>query len=224
MPGAFAAQRNLPTPMPAQPPASIAAPGQVRCDVCETIQPPATECANCGMKLKLPVGVRPVADAPIEIVEGLETNAFADVGAISLDVVPDLEPTVAARIGEVGFDSVEGFEANLQADVLDLPGEEDDRMSDLEPTSDVFQRTAGLSAGLPSSCPYCGHVQPSGRICDNCGMSRSRVLAPVPVDPSFLMRPAADERVRCRACGSSVTISKLCSDCGMPLPEGADLE
>lgn len=181
----------------------------VVCEVCETAQAPATLCANCDMPLKLPKGVRPVADPPIERVPGLEPNAFDDVQVYAAPI-PDLELTHHDAAPEGVRTFVPGFEPTADL-LLDLPGE-DPVLAGLERTVEEFVPETSGAAYAPDACPYCGHVQPGARICDNCGRQRSRVLG------RAARRDVAGEPVRCHACGARVEPAELCSDCGQPLP------
>jgi hypothetical protein len=187
----------------------------VTCEVCETPQPPATVCAVCGLPLHVPRGVRLVGDPPIVPMPDLEPTRFDEAIDYGSVAIPDLEPTVMEAAPELPPFYLPGFESTTDQ-LLDLPGE-DPVMPDLERTSEPFLKSAPPPAGQPAGCPYCGFEQASGRMCNNCGRSRIRVLPPEPAVKAVSKDDASI--VRCRSCGAKVPLFKLCSDCGMPLPD-----
>lgn len=183
------------------------------CEVCALPQPPATRCARCDLPMRLPRGVRPVADPPVTPLPGLETTTLDPVLLLEEDTVPGFEPTVAGAVDDVPMAYVPGFEPT--ADVLiDLPGE-DASLPGIERLPE-FERTApATAAGIPERCPYCGFVQRDGRVCNHCGRSKVRLLVG---NPEAVREFLGAERVRCRSCGATVPEALLCSDCGLPLP------
>lgn len=184
---------------------------EIKCEVCEMVQPPATLCANCGVALRLPPGTLPTADAPIERVPDFEATVGPRVGAVGGERSADIEDTLMPPTQEATREFVPGFEATENL-VLDLPGI-DEVVPDLEHTTEEFQKTPA-TPGADNRCQYCGFVQASGRLCDNCGLVRSKV-APL----SASARAERDlQRVRCPGCGAVVPLRELCSDCGHPLP------
>lgn len=192
--------------------------GQIRCEFCETQQPPASTCSQCGLRLKLPPNVLPSADPPIERISDLEPTSSDHVEFIGAGEVPGLELTHFDAAIEVPDAPVPGFETTSDVLLIDLPGD-DSFLPDLERTTEDFERSAP-PVGMPEECPWCGHVQPEGRMCDHCGRSRMRVLP-----PKHRIAPTAKDdgpRVRCRMCGITVVAAALCTDCGQPLPPVSD--
>lgn len=184
--------------------------------MCETVQPPAWVCVTCGLSLKLKGRLPP--EQPIVPVEGLETNAPDSGGETFVERLGDLEPTGQAPTPDVRPAGIDGFEATAQLEILDPFGDDgSDRVPDLERTCEPFERTAGLTGEASPNCPWCGYVQATGRVCDHCGRSRTRILAPLPAPVARARRPGDDDRVRCPACGAKVLPARLCSDCGTPL-------
>jgi ribosomal protein L32 len=165
------------------------------------------------MPLRLPPGVRPVADPPIEQMPGLELTSYEPVAAVRSAVIADLEVTVAPPAGAVLPDYIPGFETTATEELLELPGGvADPTLPGIERTVEEFERSPMPLTEGPEPCPFCGFVQASGRVCNNCGRSRFRVLR------SGLSRAELDEAVRCPSCGAKVKRSKVCSDCGNPMP------
>lgn len=181
---------------------------QVTCAVCETPQPPASLCANCGMRLKVPAGMLKTADPAVERVPDFEPTAAEAVPELRAAAPVGLEQTCLEATPAVVAPIVEGFETTQQL-LIDLPG--DERLAGLE-VADAFEKTSGPDALDPLDCPYCGFHQPVGRVCDNCGRMRTRVLRRVAGDPRD------GPMVSCRGCGARVSHQTLCSDCGHPLP------
>jgi ribosomal protein L32 len=166
------------------------------------------------MALKLPPHLRRKVDAAVERIPDLEVTSSVPLGDVGIEAVPGLEPTVAAPTPDQMPEYVPGFEPTAD-ELIDLPGE-DDVVPDLERTVEEFEYTPILDDEYPQVCPHCGFHQTSGRICNNCGLSRVTTLR-APATPG----PAATtegDRVRCRACGALVMRAALCSDCGQPLP------
>jgi ribosomal protein L32 len=187
---------------------------EVKCAVCETVQPPATLCATCGVPLHLPRGVVLTADPVIESIPDFEATSPRLVSTTVEDVMPDLEITVNPRVSDVPSEFVPGFEPTEEL-LLDLPGV-DETVPDLEHTVEEFQKTPPLPPELANRCQYCGSVQASGRLCDNCGLVRSKVIE------SAEARDGDLAKVRCPGCGSIVPHKELCTDCGAPLPRSEE--
>lgn len=187
---------------------------EVECEVCQTRQPPRTRCATCDMPMRLPTGVRPVADPPIEPLEGLEHTILDPALLLFDDVVEGLEPTHAAPVFDLPSDPVPGLEQTEHEDVLLIGGV--DVVPGLE-SSETFERTTPESAAaVPEECPYCRFRQPEGRVCNACGRAKVRLLVG---DPDAKARLLADERVRCRLCGETVPRQSSCRVCGAWLPD-----
>ena len=169
------------------------------CPLCEHTQPGGTECEACGRPLTAgspspgafppleglePTLVAP-ADAPAELVPGLEVTSYAPVGAPPAEIVPDLEPTPAAP-ADVPVAPLRGVDRGLEG----LP---DDAPTPF-PTLVV--------------CRYCRTEATLGeRICARCGM-RLPALALVPT-PSV----AEEAQPRMCSCGTPVRGSR-CASCG----------
>lgn len=184
------------------------------CEVCGTRQPPATRCARCDLPMRLPKGVRPVADPPVERLPGLEVTTLDPVLLLSEETVPGFEPTVAEPVPDVAPTYLRDFEPTAQ-ELIELPGE-DPVLPGIERTPQFERQAAPVPSGVPERCPYCGFVQPEGRVCNNCGRSKVRLLVG---NPEAVAQFVAGDRVRCRACGATVPTALLCSDCGQPLPD-----
>jgi hypothetical protein len=187
---------------------------QVVCEVCETSQEPASECVSCGMKLHVPAGVPLTGDPVVERPPGLEPTRLGAAPDLPAWQLPDLETTVLPPTPRPALDFVPGFEPTEQS-LLDLPGD-DPVLPGLERTTSDFDRdTPRGPVGVPATCPYCAFTQREGRVCNNCGRSKLRVLEPPPAPG---VGASTGEKVRCRSCGTYVKPAKLCSDCGRPLP------
>ncbi len=211
----------------------------VTCEVCEAVQPPATLCAECGMALHLPEGVVPAADPPIERLPDLEVTVSAPVGDVESGILPELEPTIAEATPDIGVASLPDFESTVQGTAAppgggdDLPGVEEDLPSveddlpvaeeevpDIEQAVQEFERLPPMEEGIPDQCPWCGFAKSSGRMCNNCGRSKIRIL-PSTDFASILLVPLDEDdqaRVRCRGCGAMMKPGARCTDCGQPLP------
>lgn len=171
------------------------------------------------MPLHLPEGVLPTGDPVIERLPELEVTIAEPIGDIGVESLPELDPTIAEATPEVGAAPVPDLERTaLELD--DLPGF-DEEIPDLERAVEEFERLPPMEEGIPDQCPSCGFVKASGRMCNNCGRSKIRILPPSDF-ASFLLVPLdgddAESRVRCRGCGAMMKPGALCSDCGQPLP------
>lgn len=182
------------------------------CEVCSARQRPATSCARCGLPLRLPPGVEPVADPPITPLPGLEPTIRDPALVLWDDEVPGLERTIAEPAPDVPVEFIPGFEPTAPG-FIDLPGE-DDVLPGIERLP-VAEKTMPEAAGrTPHRCPYCGYVR-EGRICHNCGRAKSRLLVGNPDAIAELMN---ETDIRCVACGSLVPHRARCVGCGEMLP------
>lgn len=191
----------------------------ITCQVCETTQENAWYCATCG----LPLHVIPAPEAQGGPPEGFEPTRLDDDPFADIDPLPGLELTRHDVVGTVDAEPVPGLEELLELAEpaasssallveIDLLAEIDGApLPGFEPTREDFERSAA-EVRSDRTCPYCGHEQAAGRVCDACGRARERLVrARVSV--------ADDEaRVVCRACGGRVKASaQLCSECGQVL-------
>jgi hypothetical protein len=130
----------------------------------------------------------PPADAPADVVPGLEVTSHAPVGLPRAETVPDLEPTPAAPV-DVSVEPLAGMDRSL------------DGLPDDAPTP------------LPALvvCRYCRTEAALGeRICARCGM-RLPALALVPTPPAL-----EEAQPRTCSCGTPVRGSR-CPSCGARL-------
>jgi len=168
----------------------------VTCEVCDTVQPPATLCQTCGLRLHLPEGTVLEGDPPIEVPPDIERSRDAPVGEVEVDPPPGLVSTAGDEFAELMQlpETTEDSETTLPPEGL-------------EPTAEPFERTA-VDPVLARFCPYCR--QPAaGRVCDRCGWAISRVLPPAPAH--------ADEADHCPSCGARQSGGSVCRDCGAPM-------
>lgn len=193
---------------------------QVTCEVCETVQIPASVCSECGMAMRLPPGVAPTGDPAIERMPELELTSFESVEALPAEAIPDLDPTIEAPAPDAPVEFVPDVEATAHPEGEYSPFDEDPSddldsvVPDIERTTLPFGRRTPAPESQPQFCPYCGHEQATGRLCDACGRSRTRILpnrTGVTEDDLPLFR--------CLGCGALVPHTVRCRECGAPLPE-----
>jgi hypothetical protein len=174
------------------------APTQGRaCEVCGHVFAPEVRAADLPFSplpdLELPASVGGVP--PVAPLLDLENTRFEDTAAPAVQPDPDWEQT---RVGDVP-DVVAGGLPELES------GRE----------APDAERTLPTLASV--TCRYCRNVQPSGLLCERCGMrlpwSAKVSSARVPLDPTLL--------VRCPQCGTRTYQRERCGSCGALLtPEG----
>lgn len=165
------------------------------------------------MPMRLPPGVAPVADPPITPLPGLMPT-ISDPALLMWDEeVPGLEQTIADPVPEVSVEYIPGFEPTAPG-FLDLPGE-DDVLPGLERFPEAEKLMPPEAGRTPRRCPYCGYEQAEGRICNNCGRSKSRLLVG---DPAAVAEMMNETSIRCVACGDTVPHRLQCVGCGEILP------
>ena len=189
----------------------------VTCEVCGTPQPPASECVECGMRLNLPAGVEPVGDPPIELLADLEPTILGAVAEIPLETVADFDPTQLPATGAAREEFMADLEPTSTSTFELDTGEEAPPVPDLERTFEPFEKSGAEVDPRGERCIYCGFEQVSGRICNNCGMARSKVLPPLVVAAAPVLRDDELPVVRCRGCAATVPHRLICSECGLPL-------
>jgi ribosomal protein L32 len=191
----------------------------VTCPVCETQQPPAEECVNCGVRLSRAA----VAEVAVEVsrVDGLEATALDEGTPVA--AAPSVDGLETTRIDDplAAMIATERI-AEVESTAIDDPLAAmvtAERIPDMEATREDFQRDTGGEVAANAPCVYCGHVQESGRTCDNCGRMRTRVIVNAPAAAEVVEEvEIVDGLERCRSCGGRVRPAPLCSECGRPLP------
>jgi hypothetical protein len=174
------------------------------CPVCEHQQEVGFECDVCGKDLSGPLaglGPPPVA---VEQVAGLEQTVGERVGDVGVERFADLELNVLPKAPDGPVAAMPDVEASRLAPVGEVPIE---RMTDIadERAADDGVRTAAPSGQVV--CRYCKNVQPTGTVCDRCGMKLATALV------TEVSRPVV-ELMRCRACGAPGPVGERCKECG----------
>jgi hypothetical protein len=145
--------------------------------------------------------------------EGLEFTRLEvpDGLGLALEPTPGLEPTRAAAVPEIPGEPLLGWEATVGAPVVaPTVGE----LSDLDRGRATVE-TGPVAVPGPRTCRYCRHVQPTGLLCDQCGMRLPRLQS----ERSDPVHAATGERVRCPRCGERTPIEwERCGGCGAVLP------
>jgi len=172
----------------------VPAANTVTCPVCELVQAPAWECAQCGTKLATPVEM----DEPVQPMSGLESTQIVD---------PGLEVSVQA---DSFIEHTQIADPRQQVQV--------ERTPDIEATGEDFGPRTAAPPGIPDACPFCGTVQPGVVVCDGCGRRKIKD-ARIPGTAAVVKPVDYDEigNVRCPGCGARVKAALACSDCGSPL-------
>jgi hypothetical protein len=145
--------------------------------------------------------------------EGLEFTRLEvpDGVGLALEPTPGMEPTLAPAVPEIPGEPLLGWEATLAAPVVAAPVGE---LPDLDRGRAIVE-TGPVGVPAPRTCRYCRNVQPSGLLCDQCGMR----LPPVQSERPAPLRAATGERVRCLRCGERTPIEwERCGSCGGLLP------
>ncbi len=174
------------------------------CPVCEHAQEFGFECEVCGKDLSGPLEGLGPPPITIETVAELEVTTYAPVGDVGADTVGDLEANAFARAADAPVNTT----PDLETSALPPAGEVAvDRVADI--SVDRFEddgvRTAAVRGQVTGR--YCKNVQPTGTVCDRCGMKLPTALA---TDGA---RPVV-ELVRCRACGAPGPVGERCKECG----------
>lgn len=189
----------------------------VVCPVCEHQQSFGVECDVCGKdlgdlgELGLPP---PSAETPME---GLEVTIGERVGTVETQAVVDLEVTRFDAAQAVPLEVVPDLEARQLVGEVAV-----ERVTDLslDRAPDDGVRTAAPTGTV--ACRYCRAVQPSGLICNSCGMRLPKTVAP-PAEPGTTKPKQQFVRgdARCKACGAPAIPGERCSECGAlaALPE-----
>ena len=146
--------------------------------------------------------------------EGLEFTRLdvPDALGLALEPTPGLEPTLVAAVPEMPGEPLLGWEATVVSPALAVA---------VAQLPDLDRGRATVEAGPPAvpgprRCRYCRNVQPTGLLCNRCGMS----LAPVQSERTDLPAATADGRVRCPRCGERTPIEReRCGGCGALLPD-----
>lgn len=183
--------------------------------MCEHQQAFGVECDVCGKDLGDlgELGPPPVADTRIE---GLEATVGERVGAVAVVQVGDLEITsFESRQLEVAPEAVPDLEARAPVGEVAVERVTD---LDLDRAPDDGVRTAAPTGAV--TCRYCRNVQPSGLICNTCGMRLPKVAAVVEPAAAGKKQTFSRGDVRCRACGAPAVPGERCTECGAlaPLP------
>lgn len=165
--------------------------------------------------MRLPPGVRPVADPPITPLPGLEPTIGDPVLLLWDEPLEGLEPTIAEPVADVPTEFLDGFEPTAPG-FIDLPGE-DDVLPGIERFDEPEKTMPEAARRTPKRCPYCGFVQDTGRICNHCGRSKTRLLVG---DPDAVAELMNEVNIRCVACGDTVPHRLQCVGCGEVLPAG----
>jgi hypothetical protein len=174
------------------------------CQVCETQQPNAWDCAACGAALHEKPRHWTIAVPPIE---GLEGTRLTDAGNVVIERLPGWEPTeqnADAAIPDLPLAGLEHTSFEPAAEVAasaPMPGFESHR---LEP--------GGPSAPLSAlACGACGTPWRPGAsaFCERCGLRLS-------IPRARAGAPSAGTSVACPACGvGNLAIGADCPRCGL---------
>ena len=183
------------------------------CPVCEHQQEFGMECEVCGKEFG---GLESLGPPPVQTqaIEGLEVTVPEKIGEVPVEKMGELEVTRFAAVN-VAPEIVADVEYTARAAVGDVPIDQVPDMSE-DRVPDDGQRTA-FDTG-PTTCRYCRNVQPTGTICERCGM-RLPVVSVEPVQ-AIMGKAIGDfeSKVRCRSCGAPAKAGDRCGDCGREVP------
>ena len=184
------------------------------CTFCETQQPNAWDCSNCGR----PLHERPRnAPVPVEALAELEQTALPSAGNVALGAVEGLEATAmvdskAIAVAPSGDPAVEATALVDSRAIATTP----DAVPELERTRIDEDAPTALPTAI--ACRYCGTPWQGGsRLCARCGMKVAVPAALLGAKPAAgAARPADDgERVNCTSCGARNQVpGVMCSSCG----------
>ncbi len=178
------------------------------CPVCEHPQELGLECDVCGKDLSGVAGLGGLAPPPVAIekVAELEATIPDRVGDVAVDRFGELEANTFAKV-QVAADVTPDLETSSMPPVGEVAVERVAELAD-DRAPDDGVRTAAPSGQV--TCRYCKNVQPTGTVCERCGMKLPRALV-------IESAAKAAEWVRCRACGAPGPVGERCKECGRPV-------
>jgi hypothetical protein len=183
------------------------------CPMCEHPQAQGDTCDECGRSFGT---AREAAPAPVVPVPDIERTGLVE-GPVEIAATPmvELDPTAFRHVRSVSRDAVPDLEPTRTDSVDVIP----DLMPDLETgrAEEDLTRTPASPNGL-LTCRYCRHTQPSGALCDKCGMRLPRAIPPAGA-VTAKGRKIEEVWTRCRKCGGRARAGLPCTSCGVPVPE-----
>ena len=179
----------------------------VICPVCEHEQAEASECDVCGRDLRAFASMDDELVA-YEVLPNLEQTLAEPVAEVALEAFPDIERHML--VGTVEVAAAEPVpELERLAPIGEVPFVTLDELTEDRAADDGVRTT--LSQG-PAPCPFCGHLQQQGTVCNGCG--RRFKLSTAVAAGNAARVAAMGEARRCAACGAPVKVGERCSECG----------
>jgi ribosomal protein L32 len=178
------------------------------CPVCEHQQAAGFECDVCGKDLGAALGdgalLAPLAPDVPRMPE-LEQTGVELAANVPVTPMPELEAhQSAAGTPNVPTPLIPDLETT-QPSTGDVPVVPMPELS-LDRAEFVGQKAVAPTGQV--QCRYCGNLQPTGKICDKCGMRLPRAGT-----VAGLSKLATD-LVRCKECGSMGHLGERCKECG----------